>query len=155
MGLDLKKRIVYFACGKDVICYNQWANCGRLYFPKLTQYGIYWNCFRLGLELTRPWLKPGQRPVWDLNPHGWDLNPAKTQFGSQTYMAGTQIQPKLMVLKLRSQIWFQDLMKFRFLMPHNRKNSLRDKVIGKKWILFREEHTLQIKCEPSQREHMG
>ena len=34
----------------------------------------------------------------------WDLNPAKTQFGSQTYMAGTQTQPQLMVLKLRSQI---------------------------------------------------
>ena len=30
--------------------------------------------------------------------------------------------------------WFQDLMKLRFLIPHCRKNSVRDKVIGEKWI---------------------
>ena len=30
--------------------------------------------------------------------------------------------------------WFQDLMKPRVLMSHGRKNSVRDKVIGKKWI---------------------
>ena len=30
--------------------------------------------------------------------------------------------------------WFQGLMKLRFLMSHCRKNSVRDKVIGKKWI---------------------
>ena len=51
------------------------------------------------------------KPVWDLNPRDLDSNPAKTQ--------GT---------------WFQDLMKLRFLMSHRRKNSVRDKVIGKKWI---------------------
>ena len=39
-----------------------------------------------------------------------------------------------MVSQLRSQIWFQDLMILRFLMSHHRKNSVRDKVIGKKWI---------------------
>ena len=43
---------------------------------------------------------------WDLNPCDWDLNPAKT--------------------------WFQDLMKFRFLMSRHRMNPVRDKVIGKK-----------------------
>ena len=48
---------------------------------------------------------------WDLNPRGWDLNPAKTHC-----------------------TWFQDLMKLRFLMRHRRVNSMRDKVIGKKWI---------------------
>ena len=48
---------------------------------------------------------------WDLNPGGWDSNPAKTH-----------------------RTWFQGLMKFRFLMSHRRKNSLRDKLIGKKWI---------------------
>ena len=41
----------------------------------------------------------------------WDSNPAKTH-----------------------STWFQDLMKLRFLMSHGRKNSVRDKVIGKKWI---------------------
>ena len=55
--------------------------------------------------------KPSQNPAWDLNPPGWDSNPAKTH--------GT---------------WFQDLMKLRFLMSYHRKNSVRDKVVGKKWI---------------------
>ena len=49
---------------------------------------------------------------WKLNPHGWDSNPAKTQY---TY--------------------FQNLMKLRFLMSHHRKNSVRDKVIGEKWFI--------------------
>ena len=48
---------------------------------------------------------------WDLNPCGWDSNPAKTHSD-----------------------WFQDLMKLRFLMSHHRRNSVRDKVIAKKWI---------------------
>ena len=30
--------------------------------------------------------------------------------------------------------WFQDLMKLTFLMSHHRNNSVRGKVIGKKWI---------------------
>ena len=30
--------------------------------------------------------------------------------------------------------WFQDPVKFRFLVSHHRKNSVRDKVIGKKWF---------------------
>ena len=47
---------------------------------------------------------------WDLNPCGQDSNTAKS-YG----------------------IWFQDLMKLR-LMSHLRKNSVKDKVIGKKWI---------------------
>ena len=38
-----------------------------------------------------------------------------------------------MVFQLRSHTWFRDLMKLRFL-SHCRKNSLRNKVIGKKWI---------------------
>ena len=46
-----------------------------------------------------------------LEPTCWDSNPAKTH--------GT---------------WFQDLMKLRFLMSHCRKKSVRDKVIGNKWI---------------------
>ena len=39
-----------------------------------------------------------------------------------------------MVFQLRSQTWFQDIRKLRFLMSHHRKNPVRDKVIGKKWI---------------------
>ena len=56
-------------------------------------------------------LEPGQNPVQESNPCDQDLNPAKTQ--------GT---------------WFQDMMKLRFLISARRKKSVRDKVIGKKWI---------------------
>ena len=38
------------------------------------------------------------------------------------------------VLELRSHTWSQDLMRLRFLMSHRRKNLVRNKVIGKKWI---------------------
>ena len=31
---------------------------------------------------------------WDLNPHGWDSKPAKTQLGTSAHMAGTQTWPK-------------------------------------------------------------
>ena len=54
-----------------------------------------------------------------------------------------QMLPKLrlrlesMVFQLRSHIWSQDLLKFRFLMFHSRNNSLRDKVIGKKWTCLK------------------
>ena len=58
-----------------------------------------------GIELS-------QNPAWDLNPRDLDTNPAKT-YG----------------------IWFQDLMKLRFLLPHHRKNSVRDKVISKKGFI--------------------
>ena len=56
-------------------------------------------------------LEPGQNPVQDSNLCDQDLNPAKSH--------GT---------------WFQDMMKFRFLISARRKNSVRDKVIGKKWV---------------------
>ena len=39
-----------------------------------------------------------------------------------------------MVFQLRSHTRFWDLVKLRFLMSHRRKNSVRDKVTGKKWI---------------------
>ena len=39
-----------------------------------------------------------------------------------------------MVFQLRSHTWFQNLMKLRLLMSHHRKKSVREKVIGKKWI---------------------
>ena len=77
---------------------------------------------------TGPW------SVLKLFSSDWGLNPC----------AGTQTQPKsclgLEPTKLglnpakTHSTWFQDLMKLRFLMSHRRKNSVRDKVIGKKWI---------------------
>ena len=65
----------------------------------------------LGPKPTWLGLKPSQNPAWDLNQRVWDSNPAKIH-----------------------GIWFLDLMKIRFLMSHRWKNSVRDKVIGKKWI---------------------
>ena len=78
---------------------------------------------------------------WDLNPCGWDSSPAKTQIGTRTHAAGTRTRPKPTVFQLRSHTRFQDLMELRFLMPHGRKNSVRDKVTGKKWI-YLERNTL-------------
>ena len=51
-----------------------------------------------------------------------------------------------MVFQLRSHIWFQDSVKLRLLMSCLRKNSLRDKVTG-----FREKHTPETECGPSQK----
>ena len=70
-----------------------------------------------------------------------DLNLAKILIGTRTDMAGTQTQPKPTVFQLRSHTWFHDLVKLRFLMSHCRKNSVRDKVISKKWI-YLERNTL-------------
>ena len=39
-----------------------------------------------------------------------------------------------MVLQLRLHAWFHNLTKLRFLISYLGKNSVRDKVIGKKWI---------------------
>ena len=68
----------------------------------------------------------------------WDLNPCAR---TRTPMARTWAQPKSMVFQLRSHTWFQDLMKLRFLTSHGRKNSVRDKMIHKKWM-YLERNTL-------------
>ena len=57
------------------------------------------------------------------------------------------------VLELRSHTWSQDLMRLRFLMSHRRKNLVRNKVIGKKWI-YLERNSLyrvlsSLECEAS------
>ena len=61
------------------------------------------------------------------------------QIGTCTHKAGTRAQPNppwgwSLVFQLRSHTWFQALMKFKFLLSHHRKNAVRDKVTGKKWI---------------------
>ena len=73
------------------------------------------------------------KPCLGLDPRGWDSNPGKTH-----------------------STWFQDQMKLRFLMSHCRKNSVRDKVIGKNWIysdterstLHRVQAIAEGKCHP-------
>ena len=52
---------------------------------------------------------------------------------------GQDLNPRS--FNLTSHTWSQDLMKLRFLMAHHRKNSVRDKVIGKKQI-YLERNTL-------------
>ena len=71
-----------------------------------------------------PDLKPGQNPAWDANTHGQDSNSAK---------------PRSFPTEITCLV--QDLLKLRLLMSHGRKNSVRDKVIGKKWI-YLERNTL-------------
>ena len=64
------------------------------------------------------------------------------------------MQPRLRleptVFPLRSHTWCQDLRKLRFLMSPRGKNSVRDKVMGKKWI-YLERNTPQTECGPSQK----
>ena len=90
-------------------------------------------------ELLRGWNHSSQNGTWTM---WWDSNPAKTQLGILTHMTGTWTWPKPTVFQLRSDAWFQDLMKLRFLMSPCRKNSVRDKVIGKKQNSL-ERNTLQ------------
>ena len=45
-------------------------------------------------------------------------------------------------------------MKLRFFMSHRRKNSVRDKVIAKKWI-YLERYTFHRQCAPSQKARMA
>ena len=122
---------------------------GRVPVPAKTQTGTWtqaagtrtWSKPWLGLEPMQPGLEPGHNPAWDLNPRGRDSNLATTQLGTWTHTSGTWTQPKPTVFQLRSHTWFQDLMKLRFLMCHHRKNSVKDKVTGKKWI-YLERNTL-------------
>ena len=56
-----------------------------------------------------------------------------------------------MVLQLRSYTWFQDPMKLRILMSHGRKNSVRDKGIGKERIYLKRNTLHRQECGPSQK----
>ena len=81
----------------------------------------------------------------------WNLSPC----------AGIRIQTKPslgiepMIFQLESLRWCLDLLRLRSFASHHRKNSVREKVIGKKWILFREKHSLQTECRPRQRASVG
>ena len=92
---------IYHRLGLEPMCWD--LNQAKTQFGTLTHMA--------GTQTHILGLKLSQNPVWDLNPRGWDSNPAKT-----------------------CSTWFQDQKKLRLLMPHRKKNSVRDKVIGKKWI---------------------
>ena len=78
-----------------------------------------WPKPSLGLKPTWPGFKPGQNPVWDLNPHGWDYS-AETQFGTLTQNLLIRITHLLSGLT-KGQVVSQC-----------RRNSAKGKVIGKK-----------------------
>ena len=77
----------------------------------------------LGLEPTRPGLEPSQNPVWDSNPCSWDSNPVKTLLGTW---------PNNLLIRI-THLFFVSL---------HRRNSVRNKVIGKKWI-YSERNTVR------------
>ena len=65
---------------------NPWIKPGSLASPELAG-GFFTTSaeivyLRLGLEPTWLGLKPSQNPFWDLNPLGWDSDPAKILFGT-------------------------------------------------------------------------
>ena len=91
--------------------------------------------------------RPGEAPCLVSAPFtsGPDLNPrARTR----THSARTRTRSKPMALRWHA--WFLDSMKLRFLMSHHRKNSVRDKAIGKQWI-YLERNTLCRQGGPSQK----
>ena len=51
--------------------------------------------------------------------------------------------------------WFQGLIKLRFLMSHHRRNSVRNKVIGKKWIYSDSERSILHKQRVGHRRGQG
>ena len=128
-----------------------WSPCTRLvlflhrqlltedgWMASPTQWTWVWANSRGGegqgsLACCSPW----GRKEWDTTEqlNNSDSPRAKIQFpftlpqelGSETiyFRLGLRTQPKPMVFQLRSQTWFRDLMKFRFLMSYHRKNSVR------------------------------
>ena len=86
----------------------------------------------MGLEPMQPGLKPGQNPDWDSNPHGRDLNLAKTHSLPTEITHLVSGVNEAQVLDVSSQKEFSE------------RQSDRLEV-----DLFREEHTPQTECGPS------
>ena len=94
---------------------------------------------------------PNVENHWNHSPQIGTPNPDKIQCGTLTHVIKTETLPKPIVFQLRSHTWFQDLMKLRFLISHHWKNSVKDKMIGKKWI-YLERNTL---CRQGVGHHRG
>ena len=72
---------------------KQMDTCGGYFAPSISksQFSMSKN------YITRRLERRGQSETftdWDLNPPGWDSNPAKILLGTCTHMAGIQTQPK-------------------------------------------------------------
>ena len=94
-------------------------------------------------DLSNPWVKPGSLASPAL---------AGGFFTTSAEIVYLRLGLETMIFWRRSHTCSEDVMKLRFLMSHHRKNSVTDKVIGKKCIYSdTERSTLQTECGPSQR----
>ena len=88
-----------------------------------------------------------------MNPHGWDSNLVKTQFGTLTHVPRSQTWPKLMVFQIEithlvsgpNEAQVLDVLSQK---EFSERQSDRYKV---DLFRFREKHTPQTECGPSQR----
>ena len=94
------------------------------------------------------------RGAWPTTVHGVTMRQIQLSGWACMHTCWDSTQSKPTVFQLRSCIWFQDLMKLRFLMSHCRKNLVRHKVIGKKWI-YLERNTLQREYRPFQKKRVA
>ena len=69
----------------------------------------------------------------DLNAWYMRRSESEPQTVTQTHTARTRARPNLQASN-QDHTWSLDLMRLKFLMSHHRRNSVRDKVIGQKWI---------------------
>ena len=84
----------------------------------------------MGTALTKEQRLGWQRPLWT----GTCLWNPETLIGAWTLAARTWTWPKPFFFFLTEIKYQVSGLKLWFLMSHHRKNSVRDKVIGKKWI---------------------
>ena len=71
------------------------------------------------------------------------------ELGSETTYLELGLQTHGLPTEITDLVW--DPMKFRFLMSYCRKNSVRDQVIGKKWIDTERNTLHRQECGPLQR----
>ena len=89
-----------------------------------------WPC-TLALAWYCPYVGPWANKINLFNKAMWNHAP---HVKTWTHLARAWTQPEPRVLQLGSHTWFQHVMQLRFLMSHHSKNSVRDKVMGKKWM---------------------
>ena len=80
---------------------------------------------------------------WKLFPSDWDLNSCAGNQTQLKHRLGLELMWPKMLFEWESLTWCLDLLRLMFFVSDQRKNLVRDRVIGKKLILFREKHTPQ------------
>ena len=94
-------------------------------------------------KLSRAFFKPGRWRAFQLSlcfllGAYWLAGPRLSDGGRESYhfRRKPKLRPRPPVMVLALAASHQDLMKLRVLMSHHRKNSVREKMIGKKWIIY-------------------